>query len=302
MGNFRRRLARVYAILCAALLEVNGNLVGLGDGWFRFYSNLEAEKFAPDGTLLYVVSRDGASQPEMLKWSQARQKDIQDAYNDTASWTALDEIIQQHNYSFSSIAAWPVDGCLVCKPAERASVLLGSLQAACNLDVIKEDLGVSVTVVVSMCETEMKPHGAPSNWKDYFSEHDVVHIHCQLDDITLKQPGRDLERHEALQRKCLSSWKSICFQLWQQSIIAVNEDKPMHILFHCFGGINRSAAILCAWLIVAYDYCAEDAIKLLLTKRPSLRPWRHRDYVLDALWMVEQQRSEWCRDFQHGAA
>ena len=33
-------------------------------------------------------------------------------------------------------------------------MLLGSLQAACNLDVIKEDLGVSVTVVVSMCESE----------------------------------------------------------------------------------------------------------------------------------------------------
>ena len=85
------------------------------------------------------------AQRVMLKWSQARQKDIQDACNDTASWTASDEIIYQHTYSFSSIAAWPVDGCLVCKPTERASVLLGSLQAACNLDVIKEDLGVSVT-------------------------------------------------------------------------------------------------------------------------------------------------------------
>ena len=127
-------------------------------------------------------------------------------------------------------------------------------------------------------------------------------VALRIGTLTLKQPGRDLERHEALQRKCLSSWKSICFQLWQQSIIAVNEDKPMHILFHCFGGINRSAAILCAWPIVAYDYSAEDAIKLLLTRGPSLRRWRHRDYVLDALWMVEQQRSEWCRDFQHGAA
>ena len=178
----------------------------------------------------HQCSQVGSSMAQrvMLKWSQARQNDIQEAYNDTASWTALDEIIYQHAYSFSSIAAWPVDGCLVCKPTERASVLLGSLQAACNLDVIKEDLGVSVTVVVSMCDSEMQTHGAPWNWKDYFSERDVVHIHCQLDDITLKQPGRNLERHEALQRKCLSSWKSICLQLWQQSIIAVHKDKPMH--------------------------------------------------------------------------
>ena len=149
---------------------------------------------------------------------------------------------------------------------------------------------------------EMNVHGAPSNWKDYFREHDVVHIHCQRDDITVKQPGRNLERHRALQKNCLSNWKSICFQLWQQSIIAVDADKPRNILFHCFGGINRSAAVLCAWLIAAYGYSAEDAIKLLLTKRPSLRPWRHRDYVLEALWMVEQQRCEWYQDFPLGAA
>jgi len=116
----------------------------------------------------------------------------------------------------------------------------------------------------------------------------------------VKQPGRDLERHSALQKNCLSNWKSICFQLWQQSVTAINADKPMNILFHCFGGINRSAAVLCAWLIAANGYSAEDAIKMLLTK--TLRPWRHRDYVLEALWMVEQQRCEWHRDFQLGAA
>jgi hypothetical protein len=162
-------------------------------------------------------------------------------------------------------------------------MLLGSLQAVCNLGVIKEDLGVSVTVVASMCETDMNVHGAPSNWKDYFREHDVVHIHGQLDDITVKQPGRDLERHRGLQKNCLSNRKSICFQLWQQSVIAANADKPMNILFHCFGGINRSTAVLCARLMAAYGYSAEDATKLLLTKRPSLRPWSHRDYVLEAV-------------------
>ena len=72
---------------------------------------------------------------------------------DTGSWTALDEITFPHDYSFKSIAAWPVDGCLVCKPTERAALLLGSLQAACHLEVINEELGVSVTVVVSMCDT-----------------------------------------------------------------------------------------------------------------------------------------------------
>ena len=83
------------------------------------------------------------------------------------------------------------------------------------------------------------------------------------------------------------------------SIIA---DKHMNVLFHCFGGINRSAGVLWAWLIAAYGYSAEDANNILITKRPSLRPWHHRDYVLEALWMVEQQRSEWQRDFTLGTA
>ena len=52
-----------------------------------------------------------------------------------------------------------------------------------------------------------------------------------------------------------------------QSLVAVVADKPMNILFHCFGGINRSAAILCAWLIAAHDYSAQEAIQILLRRR-----------------------------------
>ena len=51
----------VYIYVYVALFEVNGNLEGVGDGWFRFYENLEVEKYASDGTLLYVVSREGAA-------------------------------------------------------------------------------------------------------------------------------------------------------------------------------------------------------------------------------------------------
>jgi protein-tyrosine phosphatase len=67
-------------------------------------------------------------------------------------------------------------------------------------------------------------------------------------------------RPKALQN---STWKSICFQLWQQSISAVVAERPKNILFHCFGGIKRSAAVLCAaWLIVAYGYSVEEAFSI----------------------------------------
>ena len=44
---------------------------------------------------------------------------------------------------------------------------------------------------------------------------------------------------------------------------------------------------------MAYDYTAEEAIDLLLSKRPSLRTWRHRSYVLDALYCVELAKVQW---------
>ena len=74
-------------------------------------------------------------------------------------------------------------------------------------------------------------------------------------------------------------------------------DKSMRVLFHCFGGINRSTGILCAWLVVAYEHSALEAVQLLLQKRPALSPWRNRPYVLEALWHLEGLRAEWQRDF-----
>ena len=63
----------------------------------------------------------------MKQWTAARQQDIEEAYNDSASWTTLDEITRSHNYSFSSIAEWPVDGCLICAPTEKSALVLGKL-------------------------------------------------------------------------------------------------------------------------------------------------------------------------------
>lgn len=64
-------------------------------------------------------------------------------------------------------------------------------------------------------------------------------------------------------------------------------------LFHCFGGIHRSPADLCAWLILWDDISAEDAVMRVLSQRPSLRPWKHRAYVFWALRTLQAQRQSW---------
>ena len=110
------------------------------------------------------------------------------------------------------------------------------------------------------------------DWTCFFQQGKVFHIKCQLEDTTLTPPHRWDERIPDLVASCLEQWEIVCGQLWKQSMLAVTRGESMHVLFHCFGGINRSAGVLCAWLVVGYNYSAEDAVQLLLEKRPSLRP------------------------------
>ena len=158
---------------------------------------------------------------------------------------------------------------------------------------ISATLSVKVTVVVTMCANEMEIRGAPKDWAQHFQQEKVFHVKCHLEDTTLKPPHRWEERIPDLVVSCLEQWKIVCGQLWKQSMLAVTRGESMHVLFHCFGGINRSAGVLCAWLVVGYNYSAEDAVQLLLQKRPSLRPWHNRPYVLEALWQLEGLRAEW---------
>ena len=53
-----------------------------------------------------------------------------------------------------------------------------------------------------------------------------------------------------------------------------------NILFHCYGGIQRSSATLCAWLIYHHRLDCDAAIARLLRARPGLRPWRDRPHAL----------------------
>ena len=59
--------------------------------------------------------------------------------------------------------------------------------------------------------------------------------------------------------------------------------KKQVVLFHCFGGIHRSPAALAATLMAREGLQAQEAIEQILRRRPSLRPWKNRDYILWAL-------------------
>ena len=137
------------------------------------------------------------------EWRAAREEDIRRAYADKECWNDLDRITCQHPYNFNAIEQWPLDAAVICKPTDRASVLLGSIKAACSLEDIFKTLSVKVTVVVTMCTNEMEIRGAPKVWARYFQQENVFHIKCHLEDTTLKPPHRWEERIPDLVASCL---------------------------------------------------------------------------------------------------
>ena len=42
---------------------MSGELEPVGDGWFRFYGELEFEKYHDDGSLLYSINSNGEELP-----------------------------------------------------------------------------------------------------------------------------------------------------------------------------------------------------------------------------------------------
>ena len=76
---------------------------------------------------------------------------------------------------------------------------------------------------------------------------------------------------------------------------ATTQREEQGILFHCFGGVNRSSAALCAWLIFRRRLSAEAAVQSLLTARPTLHPWKHRPHVFGALRTWEKNLNSFLR-------
>ena len=231
------------------------------------------------------------------EWIEDRQRAVDSCFKKRSAWSGLDCRVWQHDYSFKSIEAWPLDACVVHSENASQNVLLGSLKAACSLADIHSWLAVRVNVVVTLCGREMTVRGAPQDWRQYFADFGARHLQGHLEDWTVKQPRNSADQLRQCALDCFTHWKHLCCQLWRLAKLHVCEKKDMQVLFHCFGGINRSAGALCAWLIVAYGFSAASAIDLLLEKRPGLRPWRHRRYVLWALYAVEQSRTSWRLDF-----
>ncbi|CAL1128595.1 unnamed protein product [Cladocopium goreaui] len=167
---------------------------------------------------------------------------------------------------------------------ETATCFLGSLAALRCLRDTKE-----VHVVISLCTSEMqKSRGQPEEgWAAFLTGMSLEHVTIDLHDPRTKWPGEDYFCEE-MGNCYFAAWQNMCIKI-SRSLLGRGDNLSTGLLFHCFGGINRSSAALAAWLIFKHAMDADDAIDVLLKARPTLNPWDKRPHILWALKTWEKR-------------
>ena len=68
----------------------------------------------------------------------------------------------------------------------------------------------------------------------------------------------------------------------EQSFSFINQARDLNgkVLVHCFKGVSRSAAIICAYLIKYFHYSFEESLSLIRTVRPIANPNPHFSLTL----------------------
>ena len=200
-------------------------------------------------------------------------------------------LVNGFEYHFGDISEWPNDMVRV-HPVDRTETVicfLGSLAALRCLRDTKE-----VHVVISLCTSEMQRiRGQPEEgWAAFLIGMSVEHVTIDLDDPRTKWPGEDYFCEE-MGNCYFAAWQNICIKIGR-SLLGRGDNLSTGLLFHCFGGINRSSAALAAWLIFKHAMNADDAIDVLLKAHPTLNPWVKRPHILWALKTWEKRRLSVC--------
>lgn len=133
--------------------------------------------------------------------------------------------------------------------------------------------------------------GGPGSWRLYFHSQEVKSLQFAMRDVPVRS-GADAATFLEEARQTANAWYAVAAQLLVCRQQAHEAGAGFGVLFHCFGGINRSSGALAAWLMIAHTWTAEEAVAAILEARPSLRPWCDRDYVLWVLGSLEMQLDE----------
>ena len=176
------------------------------------------------------------------------------------------------------ISKWPVDATKIFEDDQHV-LILGSLKSACEIEQVNANLNVNINIVVTMNAGDKDPkrHGERDCYKTYYDELDIVNLRYDGRDLVSSQRNE----YETQKAEYKARWGMVCRDIVH--LEAVNPRGKTTILFHCFGGLNRSSSALCAFLILQKKNSVETAARTLVEHRAGQQYWKERDYFIEGL-------------------
>ena len=196
----------------------------------------------------------------------------------TDKWNDLIRNYPTHKF-MQDITWWPFPDVAVIYDGPDMCLVLGSVKSA--TEITRLGPKINVDIVVTLNADDPKRRGEPEHWSEHFRSKNIVNLRYGGYDKTGVEPGSP--EFQAKKQEFLDIWKAMMADL--DEVLASKTGK-VTILYHCFGGVNRSAAALCAFLIGRRKYSAEDAVRALMSARAGQNYWSNRDYFFDALLAV----------------
>ena len=176
--------------------------------------------------------------------------------------------------SLNDVNTWPVDGTKIFDDG-RHVLILGSIKSACEIEAVNRRIGVPIDVVVTMNADDTPRDGEPANYAAYYRSLGVKNLRYGGIDSTALTGAE----YQTKKREYIIRWQAMCDDIDDVTPVT----GKVTILFHCFGGVNRSGSALCAFLIMRKHHSAEEAVTTLVNARPGQLYWSKRDYFIEAL-------------------
>ena len=182
-----------------------------------------------------------------------------------------------------SISQWPThDGFLLYSDAEL-SVRVGTIRSAADARYRHVDM------VISLCPLsplEGTPQTA-AGWQSHFSDLCIEHFPFPHRDTRYLR-GEDLRVEVREVASLRTLWGRLFYDTTTARWRIQRGSGHLHILFHCFAGINRSTAAAIAFLMQECNSPFRVLINKLCQVRPGQEYCRDRDQFLLALLRLDQ--------------
>jgi len=168
------------------------------------------------------------------------------------------------------------------------------VKSACEITEVNRRLGVKIDIVVTMNDDDTRRYGERGCYTTYYAELGVENLrYGGFDKTNVKG-----EEYAAKKMEYVRRWVTMCSDIdaafldGEESVSPVRDN--VTILFHCYGGVNRSGSALCAFLILRKEHTAKQAIERLVAARPGNDYWKKRGYFIDGLIEIDWRSRSRC--------